>query len=235
MSVEKLAKFPGWDSATFHDWIAKVSHFRDALFLPESVWSVDGADFTGSQSAPGNLGLYSDPLWRSFVAATLFADWLAYPAPSDQAELPRLAFVMARFVAGFRVFFATHDGEDVPVGYTGWYPMASSAYARLERSEVDSEERMIVPLRAVPHAERSVYLFNYSIAPSLRKTAASRGMLDRYTADLRRVQAERAAAVTVSQDGARVAARFGLEHRFTFAIGNESENVYLGALKVHPT
>jgi len=65
------------------------------------------------------------------VNSALLADWLVYVDPADRVDYHRLKRIMEMFPAGFRVWFLRiTPNEFVPVGYTGWYPLAKNLFLR---------------------------------------------------------------------------------------------------------
>ena len=73
-----------------------------------------------------------------------------------------------------------------------------------------------------------VYLFNYSIAPELRRSEASRALIAGLADDLAAMpQSMPVAALCVSAEGVRVAERFGLRDHARIEVGGDLETVML--------
>jgi hypothetical protein len=184
-----------------------------------------------SMEAPGPfegpLGCYASADWRRFALAAFIADWASYPRDADRADFARMMSLVAVFPAGFRVWMADVGGASLPVGYTGWYPIPAHVFDTLRhKPDVITHRRQIVPLTAMEPGGTSLYLFNYSVVPQLKRTPCSATLLRALADDLRRIAPKGIAAITVSEDGARVARRFGLSHRGEMHSEGEIEQVY---------
>jgi hypothetical protein len=172
------------------------------------------------------LGEWGDGRFRRALLALLLADWVSYDSADDRVDFGRLAFVVGRFPRGFRLWFSEVDGLGwVPVGYTGWYPIDPTTFDQLLAGAPVHADRAVVPLREVGPAP-VLYLFNYSVARPFRRTAASRRLLSAYFADVEAQSPGGLAAITVSGDGSRVAARAGLAPVAELRSGTCLEHVY---------
>lgn len=173
------------------------------------------------------LGRYGDLAWRKLVLATLLADWVCYPEPVDQVGLERLFQVMYVFPAGFRVWWVDVPGAGwLPVGYTGWYPIAELSFETLEARAAALRDRNVPALPALEAEGSFIYLFNYSVLASLRRTSCSRRLLRALADDFAAVPLRGLAAIAVSEEGARVAERFGMRPSGTVVVGGAPEQVY---------
>jgi hypothetical protein len=178
---------------------------------------------------PGRFGRYGDAGWRRLVMATFAADLASYPAPVDQVNFERLAYVMHTFPSGFRVWFVRLGGEWRPVGYSGWHPIAEVDFARLEKDAASLRDRFVRPLAGFQEGPRLAYLFNYSVAPAFVRTKLSADLVKTYAEAVLDKRPEGLAAVTVSEQGASVARKFGLSHVGDIHIGDAPpEAVYVG-------
>lgn len=166
------------------------------------------------------------PGWSDFLRAALLADWACYPAPADRAEPERLAAVMAGFPSGFTLYLARSRDGIRPVGYTGWYPLDDLVFRTLTAAPETMDGRGAMRPQPAFAPGAPVYLFNYSLVPSLRRTAASRAMLSAYAAEIGALDHGGLAAVTVSEDGARFARRLGCAPGGWLTHGGEAERVY---------
>lgn len=181
----------------------------------------------------GDLGLPADPRgrfgverFRRFLGAVLASDWLAYAAPDDRVNVLRLGFVLDRFPEGFRVWFARDGSEHVPVGYSAWYPIDAPTYERFMTNNPPWRDRAVVPMTAATTGD-FLYLFNYSILPALRRGAGSRSLLVRLAEEVTAVRSRGMVAITVSDDGSRVAKRFNLSYAYPIQVGRSREEVWL--------
>ncbi len=169
-----------------------------------------------------------DVLAADDVMPVLTADWACYTKSADRADFNRLASILAAYPRGFHVYtLPLEDGTLAPVGYTGQYPISESAFHMLhDRPHEITSRGFMLPEAGSPY----IYLFNYSIIPSLRGTAFSRQLVKNYAAEIARLDAKGLAAVTVSEDGARVAQKFGLSYRGDMTHDGVKEGVYAAYL-----
>jgi hypothetical protein len=165
--------------------------------------------------------------WRRFALAALLADWASYRRPRDRVDFPRLLHVLWHFPRGFRVWLGRLGQDWLPVGYTGWYPIAPELFRRLSADPASIGHRgAIVSLPEIDPAGAYAYLFNYSIVPPLRHTAHSASLIKALAQDIAGLNLAGAAAITLSADGARIAERFGLSHVADISVDAETEAVY---------
>jgi hypothetical protein len=173
------------------------------------------------------LGRFADPRWRAFVSATYLADLASYPEPVCQVDFARLLHVMAVFPRGFRLWSAELPGVGrLPVGYSGWYPIAAASLAAIEGDPASLRDRMVVPLAQAEPGGSFVYLFNFSVVPELKGTGAARRLVQAYASDLHAERPRGLAAVTVSASGARVVERFGMTRVGTMTTEGCEETVF---------
>jgi hypothetical protein len=186
---------------------------------------IDGATIAGA-CAPSPFGKYASSSFRRFAAALFCADLACYETAADRVNFERLLFVLQSACAGFRLF-ALRDGAGalLPVGYTGVYPVDEATFTRLECGDASLADRLIVPLAAPLMHQHFCYLFNYSIIGPLRKSECSRRLLGALAEDLRQASPRGMATITVSNDGRRVAERFGMRQTATLHFAGLSEAV----------
>jgi hypothetical protein len=211
-------------------WIeARLAAIASAIFDEPVTRTFAAITAPDPDSFEPMLGAYSSPQWRRFALAAFLADWACYDKPADRADFARLLYVLACFPAGFRVWMCRlPDGQYTPVGYTGWYPVPPRAFdIAYTNPETITHRGFMGPLRALQPEGNYLYLFNASIVPQLRPgTAQSRLLMQSYAADMAPVKKLGMAAVTVSEDGARVSGRFGLKYVGEMMFEDEPEQVF---------
>lgn len=214
---------PGrWDE--YYQWFEDLERAARTLTgdASDSLTSVSGSDLALPTNPVGSFGLER---YRRFLGAILAADWLTYEAPDDRADFPRLSFVTSRFPIGFRAWFATQEGRTIPVGYSGWYPIDAPTFSRLEHNDPPWEDRAVVPLTATSK-QNFLYLFNYSILPAFRRGNGSRRLLGALADEIASIDVAGIAAITVSDDGCRVASRFGMTFKKFITVGTSPEQIW---------
>jgi hypothetical protein len=213
----------------FAMWIeAGLEKLAAAEATPRLVASVAPLEYEGASDAGADpLGRMREEAFRRLVSAAFLADLASYPAPVDRVELCRLLHVMHVFPRGFRVWIGElDDGSRLPVGYSGWYPVAETSFELLERTPERLQDRAVVPLPAVTPGGGFLYVFNYSVIPQLRGTSASGRLVKSLAADVAGTAWRGLAAITVSPEGARVAGRFGMRKTGALFVGGCQEDVY---------
>lgn len=208
--------------------LARAARDRARALVPSPALLATLQAHTLTQAdVSGPLGALSTSRGRTFVNATWAADWSAYDADDDRVDHVRLAFVVGLFPSGFTLYtVADTDGARVPVGYAGWYPVTANTLTLLtNHPEEVSHRGQIPPVSAVDPAG-ALYVFNYSVVAPLRRTIVSRTLLTELSATLDAQPCRRRCAVTVSDDGARVARRLGMTHRADLVVGASMEQVY---------
>ena len=159
-----------------------------------------------------------------FARQVLAADWACYSEAADRAEFPRMRAVIACFPQGFRLYC---NDEGLPVGYTGWYPVSREVFDRLHDTPQTLRHRgEIAPLPALAPTGSYIYAFNYSIVERFRKTPQSARMIQTMASEIAGVPCKGLSAVTVSDDGVRVATRFGMNYRGEMTHDGVPESVY---------
>ena len=158
------------------------------------------------------------------LEALLAADHRCYPRVVDRLSRERAELLLAATELRVRLWFDEH-GE--PCGYTAIHTIAAPVLALLEQPPATAPDRGFVVPAQVGEAA-GVYLFNYSIAPELRRGAASRALLAGLADDLAAMpQSLPVAALCVSAEGVRVAERFGLRDHARIEVGGDLETVML--------
>lgn len=183
-----------------------------------------------SQTAP----LSGTEEWKVFLQSILLADWACYDTPASRVEYKRLHEVISAFPQGFTLYEARYaNGLSYPVGYTGWYPVEERIFkTAIESPQATTSRGFFKALSGLAGHGNWIYLFNYSIAPALRRTRYSRLLMQNYAAELKAVPHNKKGmlAVTVSADGERVAQKFGLSERGCMTHDGVPEKVYASFL-----
>jgi hypothetical protein len=216
----EIAEATGWLEASLAA-IGRVS--AEALLAAPLIPVV--APEADADASP--LGPLASAPWRRFALAALLADWACYRRPRDRVEFARLLHVLWHFPGGFRVWLGRIGQDWLPVGYTGWYPIAPALFRRLSADPASIGHRgAILPLSEIDPAGTYIYLFNYSIVPPLRRTAHGASLIKALAQDIAGLPLAGAAAITLSPDGARIAERFGLLHVGDISVDGETEQIY---------
>jgi hypothetical protein len=214
------------------DWSAAAGWLEAGLaalrgLAPSGALAASVEPVIHQEEESSALGRYGQRRWRSFVLGTFLADLASYPAPVDQVGFERLAYVMAVFPRGFRLWGCDVGGAGwLPVGYSGWYPIAATSFELLEQKAASLRDRTVVPLPDVEPGGSFVYVFNFSIVPELRQTAASKRLVRALAEDITAARPRGLSAITVSPEGARVVERFGMKRTGAIVIGGGEEQVF---------
>lgn len=225
LSNTLLNLIPDYHDADAATWI-QTSLKKSKAITPEmakdaEVTSLQWENIFQRPDSP--FGLHASINWRKFVLATYVADLASYEKPVDQVDFNRLLYVMNAAPGGFRVWWIKPKGQEwIPAGYTGWYPMLSTMYNVFKCAPETLVDRTVVPTKD----SKLLYLFNFSVAEQLKKTALSRALMTQFAQDIERQKAEGLACITVSEDGARIAKRFGLKQSGYLTIEGSKEGVY---------
>jgi len=214
--------------ATDREVLAWVEARQDTLHTLDPGAAAQAACVPRLVTGPRPLaGWAVDPQWRAQRAAVLLADWAAYPAAVDRVSLERLTRVLDAFPRGVRTWWLdSAELGPVPVGYSAWYPIAPEVFERLSlRPESISERGEVMPA-GEPSAARALYLFNYSVIPALRGGPVAGQLVRALAADVAGVPHAGLCAITVSEDGARVATRFGMTRKGACVVEGVEEQVY---------
>lgn len=225
-----LRSIPDWsDWKKFHAWLHKgIQHVqRLQSGSAYQLIAVEGKEIA-KLATNSPFGWYSESTWRRFAAATFLADLSCYQTPADRVNFERLLLVLHAFPEGFRTWgVLDEEGDWLPVGYSGFYPIAEETFAQLTQADPRLASRWILPISSLPGQDAYVYLFNYSIALPLQKSFHSKRLLSSLAADLAAFAPGGMATIAVSPDGIRVAKRFGLQPAGTLRFGNLTEQVLI--------
>lgn len=228
--IEKLLKnvpdFTSWKDARLwiNQGLTNAQQMTPKLASETEFLALDLDDIEKERNFP--FGLYASEKWRKFVLATFLADLVSYPTPIDQVNFDRLLYVMHAFPQGFRTWWMRlPDHSWWPAGYTGWYPMLETMYELFQKNPEKLKDRTVVP-DATKRPNPYLYLFNYSLAPQLKKTALSKALMESYVNDISKQNAKGLACITVSEDGIRVAERLGMVCKGYLHLDGSTEGVY---------
>jgi hypothetical protein len=142
------------------------------------------------------------------TAALVFAaDLACYPAPL-QVSWPKLLYLCAGFPGGVRLYLGQSEGDWHPVGYSAWHPIEPGLLAGPWPEVVPIAPRGGHDDDRVPAA---AYLFNYSVLPTLIGSPLARTLMQTLARAVNAIPV--LAADTVSEDGRRAAARWGMKVR----------------------
>ena len=157
--------------------------------------------------------------------ALLAADHRCYPRAVDQLSRERAELLLNAADLRLRLWF---DATGEPCGYTAIHTIAAPVLRLLQQPPLSAPDRgFVVPATAGEEAV-GIYLFNYSVAAELRRSDASRALLAGLAEDLEAMAANLpVAALCVSDEGVRVAARLGLRRQARIVVGGEAETVML--------
>lgn len=162
------------------------------------------------------------------ITTVLLADWACYAKPEDRAEYLRLHDIISTFPKGFRIWFCqTINKTYLPVGYTGWYPIARSIFEKaLMRPGEITHRRELWPEISLSKGEKYLWVFNYSIIKQLRKSEQSKKMLQTYAADIQAVNPCGLAAAVISEESKSVARKLGMAYIGNMTHAGVSEEVW---------
>jgi len=201
--------------------------------LTESVSAVVGSMQFDERQRQAFTGVTADQAQTTeaiarFVCGALVADWACYHAAEDRADYQRLHNVITAFPRGFRLWsLPGNDGHPIPVAYTGWYPVSTEAFSKAhDMPAALTHRRELWPLSALPNDGAFIWLFNYCIVESLRRSTESRRMLRAYADDLAAIEVSGMAAAVLSEESKRVVAKFGMTYRGDMTHDGVAENVF---------
>lgn len=222
--LEAIPDFLDWNKALL--WIEEGQKvLQPSLMMTENnIFELSWSDI--ALPSTSSFGFYPLENWRKFVLAVYFADLVSYKNPIEQVNFDRLLFVMHAFPQGFRVWWIQVSDLWLPVGYSAWYPMLESAFELFKRNPERIKDRMVVP---APSIEKSpyLYLFNFSAMPSLKGSLLTKQLIKHFIQEIQNFGYSGLACITVSEDGARIAKRLGMDHTGNFNLAGSIEGVYL--------
>ncbi|HEV8051307.1 MAG TPA: hypothetical protein VGP47_02350 [Parachlamydiaceae bacterium] len=225
--LDSIPDFIEWNKA--RRWMEEGQKLLDrsleSKLLEKEIVSLEWGQIEQNVNLP--FGRYESGLWRKFVLATFFSDYVSYSHPIDRVNFERLLFVMHAFPEGFRTWWTKlSDGNWWPVGYSGWYPMLETAFELFEKSPHKLKDRMVVPSSSIDREGAYLYLFNYSVAPLFKGSVLPKMLIKALSEDIKAQNGRGLACVTVSEDGVRVAKRFGMAYAGDLVLDGSIEAVY---------
>lgn len=225
--LKQVPDFTVWKEA--ENWLSQGQQIVKGL-IPEQTVELKFASLTWAEIAQNHalpFGLYASLNWRKFVLAVFLADLTSYSHPIDQVNFERLLFLMHAFPQGFRTWWLNIEGVWWPVGYTGWYPMLETMFEVFENQPEKLKNRMVVPYVGKNDKNSFVYIFNYSVSPPLKGGTVTKALMKEFVQEINSQKLAGLACITVSDDGIRVAERFGMEYSGQLTIDGCPEHVYL--------
>jgi len=213
-----------------NEWLEqKVSELNGLSFTPELLATFQPYELTKEIDHP--LGAEGSAEWRKFFLATLLADWACYPAPVDRADYARLKYIMTSAYKYFRVWCCrTPEGELLPVGCSGWYPIAPFVFDALRQDPSQIDDRgVFMPLRFVkPEDISSAYLFNISIVKPLQNTICAQRIIRAFKREKQKYPGiQNISAITVSPEGTKFSNLGNLYAAGEVTVQGESETLFL--------
>lgn len=185
------------------------------------------------RAAPFNLIEYKATSDAQQIAALtdmiMQADWVCYQNPVDRLDYPRGLHIVTQFPQGFKVYAVEVEGDQLPIGYSGWLPITQTVFETMANTPHKLTHRGQITAE-MPADSRYFYFFNVSIIEPLHKTPQSRQLLANHAAVLPQLGAKGIAAVTLSEHGIRAVTRFGMEYRGEMTHDGDSEAVYAAYL-----
>jgi hypothetical protein len=159
----------------------------------------------------------------------LCADWICYPIEFEQLDPPRGRHLCHSYPQGFSLYTVNIDGENLPVGYTGWLPLTRQVFETMHERPQDLTHRGQITAE-MPHDSRYFYFFNASIVPEMRKTPQSKQLVWDHVSALAPLNAIAISAVTISEDGIRMVSRMGMKTNGNMTHDGDVEPVYTAYL-----
>lgn len=200
LSTAVLAGIPH-HAAEAKGWLAELPQqlqgpWEEWGFLRGTPW----------MEATGPLKSHTEPDFHRFVFGLYGADITHY-APAFQVSYDRLLLTVGRFPQGFTLWMGRNAKGWWPIGYSGWHPISRWVFECIEGDPARADLGILLPS---PQSEDSlIYLFNYSVHPSLLHSPISRALLAQLAQQ--RPPGVPCCAATVSEAGEGVARRFGME------------------------
>lgn len=226
--LKTIPDFSCWEKA--RHWLQQsqevIHNYEFNLLSPQETFFLDYVEI--QEPTEPLFRLFSSQNWRKFVLSTFLADLVSYPKLVDQVDFDRLLFVMHAFPQGFRIWWRKFPNQVwLPVGYTGWYPMLETHFEIFEHHPEKLKDRMVVPYPSSLRNQPYLYLFNYSVIPCLKRSPLTKQLMEKYAQDINTQQARGLACITVSEDGTRVAHRFGMKYSGALNFNGNLERVYV--------
>lgn len=211
-------------------WVeSKVRYLHQAVYDKNTIEGCYSEEWHNWQEEGVPIGEASAS-WRRFFVATLLADWACYDKSIDRADVPRLRSVLLSAYRFFRLWFCLFpDGERLPVGYSGWYPISSDLFERLKSNpSLITDRGAFKPLDvSTGEAVKYAYGFNVSIIKPLQNTLVSRRLLRAYCKDAFKLGDVGIAAITVGDAGSRFSELLKLRPSAKLVVEGDVEELFL--------
>jgi len=103
--------------------------------------------------------------------------------------------------------------------------MYENVFDIFEKSPESLKNRMVVP-NTFSGAHPFLYLFNFSVVSSWKKSALTKALMKKYVQDIEDQKASGLACITVSDDGVGAANKFGMKLTGHLNIDGSLEGIY---------
>lgn len=189
--------------------------------------AVEIFSFTGSDLCHANPPSAARIL-AQFTLALLLADWACYDAQADREDYSHLQQAVTVFPGGFRLWMAQLDGNCIPIGYSGFHPIARDTFYRLKTApESITNRKQITPEPASNSGQDYYYIYSVGIIKQFHRSTASRRLVKEFSNDLALAQKCALAAIVVSPEGKRIIERFGLQQSGCITHDGHKEIAYV--------
>lgn len=224
ISKKLISTIPDWSNwKKAEAWLTQGRKTAKSLDPKKPFYAMSWDSLQTKAFSP--FGFYSETNWRKFVLGIYLADLISYSIPADQVRFDHLAFTLQKFPQGFTLWWSHGPQGWWPAGYTAWIPIQEAQFKIFLNSPQSLTERLVIPQETVK-GRPWLYLYNYSVAPNLKGSALTQALIKGYSKTILALRPKGFATVTVSNDGRRVAQKFGMKRTGSFKIQNTLDVVY---------
>jgi hypothetical protein len=207
---DPLARIPAVHSPdALASWLENTATRLNAL-PPDRLDPGQVASCTGQEAAirdffPGQNAA------ETFTLAVLLADWACYAEKEKREEPAHIDNIFSVFPHGLRLWTVKLQDKPIPIGYTCFHPISRDLFHRLQNApERITNRKQISPEKESSDGENALYIHNISIIKQFHRTQTSKNLVKALAQDIASVAHCALAAIVVSPDGQRLAARFGM-------------------------